>query len=109
MCQKALGVSRGLLEYLRFAGLFLARSAGLEPATFSVRSHSPSQTGRYSGGQGETKQRFYRKLALLKGQGETPSCSQIAVNVLGIRASVLSETRAAVKSALPSRETKPLR
>ena len=55
----------------RFAGLLRARSAGLEPATFSVRSHSPSQTGRYSGGQGETKPRFYRKLTLLKGQGGT--------------------------------------
>ena len=71
MCQKALGVSRGLLGYLCFAGLLGARSAGLEPATFSVRSHSPSQTGRYSGGQGETKQRFYRVLALLEGQGGT--------------------------------------
>jgi hypothetical protein len=55
----------------RFAGLSLARSAGLEPATFSVRSHSPSRTGRDSGGQGETKQRFYQVLALLEGQGGT--------------------------------------
>src|SRR5215207_8652653 len=101
MCQKALAVSRGLLGYLHFAGLSLARSAGLEPATFSVRSHSPSGTGRDTGGQGETKQRFYQVLALLEGQGETPDCGQIAVNVLGIRASVLSETRAAVKSAPP--------
>src|SRR5215211_2391990 len=36
-----------------------------------IRSHSPSQTGRDREGQGETKQRFYRKLILLKGQGGT--------------------------------------
>ena len=34
--------------------------AGLEPATFSVRSHSPPQTRKDNGGQGETRQRFYR-------------------------------------------------
>ena len=61
---------------MRFAGLLEARSAGLEPATFSVRSHSPSGTGRDSGGQGETNQRFYQVLALLEGQGETPDCGQ---------------------------------
>ena len=55
----------------RFAGLLGARSAGLEPATFSVRSHSPSRTGRDSGGQGETKQRFYHVLALLEGHRGT--------------------------------------
>jgi hypothetical protein len=55
----------------QFAGLSVARWAGLEPATFSVRSHSPSQTGRDSGGQGETKPRFCQVLALLKGQGGT--------------------------------------
>src|SRR5215216_3960845 len=66
---------------MRFAGLLEARSAGLEPATFSVRSHSPSGTGRDSGGQGETNQRFYRVLTLLEGQGETPSCGQIAVKI----------------------------
>src|SRR5215211_7140143 len=38
MCQKALGVSRGLLVFLCFAGLLGARSVGLEPATFSIRS-----------------------------------------------------------------------
>ena len=86
-----------------------ARSAGLEPATFSVHSYSPLGTRVDTEGQGETKQRFYQLVALLEGQGETPSCGQIAVNVLGIRASVLSETRSAVKSAPPSRETKPLR
>src|SRR5215217_2225190 len=48
-----------------------ARSAGLEPATFSVRSHSPSQTGRDTGGQGETKQHFYQVLALLEGHRGT--------------------------------------
>src|ERR671920_1062569 len=79
MCQKALAVSRGLLGYLCFAVLLGARSAGLEPATFSVRSHSPSGTGRDSGGQGETNQRCYLILALLEGQGETPGCGQIAV------------------------------
>src|SRR5215217_2216691 len=48
-----------------------ARSAGLEPAIFSVLSHSSSQTGMYSGGQRETNERFCRKLALLEGQGGT--------------------------------------
>jgi hypothetical protein len=57
----------------------VARSAGLEPATFSVCSHSPSQTGRDTGRQGETKQRFYQVVALVEVQGETPSCGQIAV------------------------------
>src|SRR5215204_2363057 len=51
--------------------LFLARSAGLEPATFSVRSHSRSETGTDTGGQGRTKPRFYQVLALLEGQGGT--------------------------------------
>jgi len=44
-----------------------------------IRSHSPSQTGRDTGGQGETKQHFYQVLALLEGQVETPGCGQIAV------------------------------
>src|SRR5215218_694002 len=47
------------------------------------RSHSPSGTGRDSGGQGETICRFYQVLALLEGQGETPNCDQIAVKNLG--------------------------
>src|SRR5918993_3515411 len=62
---------RGILVSLCFAGISVARSAGLEPATFSVRSHSPSRTGRDSGGQGETKQRFYHVLALLEGHRGT--------------------------------------
>ncbi len=74
-------MSRDLPGLLRFAGIFVARSAGLEPATFFVRSHSPSQTGRDSGGQGETNQRFHQVLALLEGQGETPDCGQIAVKI----------------------------
>src|SRR5215212_4904398 len=36
-----------------------------------IRSHSPSQTGRDSGGQGETKPRFYQRIALLEGQRGT--------------------------------------
>jgi hypothetical protein len=36
-----------------------------------IRSHSPPQTGRYSGGQGETKPHFYQVLTLLEGQGGT--------------------------------------
>src|SRR5215218_9176156 len=56
-----------------------------------IRSHSPSQTGRYSGGQGETKQRFYRVLALLEGQGETLDCGRIAVKTrVGLRAPYVS-------------------
>src|SRR5215203_2803383 len=51
--------------------LLRARSAGLEPATFSVRSHSSSQTGGDREGLGETKSRFYRQLSVLKGQGRT--------------------------------------
>ena len=53
----------------QFAGLSVARWAGLEPATFSVRSHSPSQTGRDSGGQGETNQRFYQGSIGFEGTG----------------------------------------
>ena len=49
----------------------MARSAGLEPATFSVRSHSLSETWADMEGQGETKQRFYQVLAFLEGQGGT--------------------------------------
>ena len=41
---------------------------------------------------------FIRDSGLTRGQGETPGCGQIAVNVLGFRSSVLSETRAAAKS-----------
>src|SRR5215208_8098598 len=48
-----------------------ARSAGLEPATFSVRSQTHSRTGGDREGHGETKPRFYRNRALLKGQGGT--------------------------------------
>ena len=51
----------------QFAGLSLARSAGLEPATFSVRSHSPSGPRADTEGHGETKERFYQVLALLEG------------------------------------------
>ena len=57
----------------------MARLAGLDPATFSVRSHSPSQTRADTEGQGRTKQRFYKENSPLEGQGETPSCGQIAV------------------------------
>ena len=49
----------------------MARSAGDEPATFSVRSHSPLGTRVDTEGQGETKQRFYQLVALLEGQGGT--------------------------------------
>src|SRR5215208_5825795 len=48
-----------------------ARSAGLEPATFSVRSQTHSRTGGDREGHRETKPRFYRNRALLKGQGRT--------------------------------------
>ncbi len=61
----------------QFAGLSLARSAGLEPATFSVRSHSPLGTRVDTEGQGETKQRFYQVLALLEGQGGTGRDTQL--------------------------------
>jgi len=50
----------------QFAGLSLARSAELEPATFSVRSHSPYKTPADIEGQGETKRRFYRVLDFLE-------------------------------------------
>ena len=57
-------LERGIVRMVRknplFAGISLERSAGLEAATFSVHSHSLSETGRDSGGQGETKQRFYQ-------------------------------------------------
>ena len=53
----------------RFAGLSLARSVGLEPATFSVRSHSPSQTGRDRERHRETKPCFYRQFSTSKGTG----------------------------------------
>jgi hypothetical protein len=36
-----------------------------------IRSHSPSRTGRDSGGQGETKQRCYQVLARLEGHRGT--------------------------------------
>src|SRR5215218_6503012 len=42
-----------------------------------IRSHSPSGTGRDSGGQGETICRFYRVLALLEGQGGTGRDTQL--------------------------------
>src|SRR5215213_8301756 len=51
--------------------LLRARSAGLEPATFSVRSHSPSQTRADTEGHGETKQRFYRNSGSVEGHGGT--------------------------------------
>src|SRR5215204_7038515 len=50
---------------------FTWRSAGLEPATFSVRSQTHSRTGGDREGHRETKPRFYRNRALLKGQGRT--------------------------------------
>src|SRR5215212_798022 len=61
-----------LLIFPQFAGTLGARSAGLEPATFSVRSHSPSGTRADTEGQGETKQRFYQVLALLRDRGRHP-------------------------------------
>src|SRR5215218_11088594 len=62
---------RGLSGYPRFAEKIGARSAGLEPATFSVRSQTRSRTGSDREGHGETKPRFYRNRALLEGQGRT--------------------------------------
>jgi hypothetical protein len=44
------------------------RSAGLEPATFSVRSQTRSRTGGDRERHGETKPRFYRVLGAV---GET--------------------------------------
>ena len=61
----------GLRTFLRFASICAARSAGLEPATFSVRSQTHSWTGGDREGHGETKPRFYRQLNALKGQGGT--------------------------------------
>ena len=46
-----------------------ARSAGLEPATFSVRSQTHSRTGSDREGHRETKQCFYRQLSTSKGTG----------------------------------------
>ena len=70
----------GVLIFLHFAGLSGARSAGLEPATFSVRSHSPSGTRADTGGQGETKLHFYKVLALLEGQGGTGRDTRLRSN-----------------------------
>src|SRR5215217_3766385 len=52
-----------------FAGILGARSAGLEPATFSVRSQTRSKTEGDREGQGETKPCFYRQLSTSKGTG----------------------------------------
>src|SRR5215212_9723557 len=46
-----------------------ARSAGLEPATFSVRSQTHSRTGGDREGHRETKPRFYRQFSTSKGTG----------------------------------------
>ena len=78
---KGVAVSRDLPDLLRFADIFVARSAGLEPATFSVRIHSPSQTGRYSGGQGETNQRFYLGPTGLEGTGRDTERHPVAVRL----------------------------
>ena len=59
----------------------MARSAGLEPATFSVRSHSPSQTGRDSGGQGETNQRFYQSFGIPEGTQRDRERHPVAVTL----------------------------
>ena len=80
-------------ESLAFAGLLGARSAGLEFATFSVRSHSPSGTGRDSGGQGETNQRFYQSFGIPEGtqrDRETPGCGQNTRSTKGIFTSMKS-------------------
>src|SRR5829696_8960731 len=66
-------------------GFLIARSAGLEPATFSARSHSPSQTGRDSGGQGETNQRFYQQLSTSKGTGRGRERHPVAVRLRSVR------------------------
>ena len=66
-----------------------ARSAGLEPATFSVRSHSTSVTWADMEGQEETKQRFYRYCGAPEGQGATSGCGQIAVKKLETRLDLL--------------------
>src|SRR5215212_7559278 len=58
-----------LLIFPQFAGISVARSAGLEPATFSVRSQARSRTGGDREGQGETKPRFYQQLSILRGTG----------------------------------------
>src|SRR5829696_3099027 len=50
---------------------FTWRSAGLEPATFSVRSQTRSKTEGDREGHRETKPCFYQKSRSLKGQGGT--------------------------------------
>src|SRR5215217_2357738 len=52
-------------------GFSAARSAGLEPATFSVRSQTRSRTRGDREGHGETKPCFYRESGSLKGHGGT--------------------------------------
>ena len=71
----------GLLELLRFAEYIGARSAGLEPATFSARSNPPSQTEADVEGQGETKQRFYQKSRSLRRTGRDRERHPIAVKI----------------------------
>src|SRR5829696_8472692 len=71
----------------RYAGTLGKRLAGLEPATFSVRSHSPSQTGADIEGQGETKQRFCQKSRFLRGTGRDRERHPIAV---GLRSNMSS-------------------
>jgi hypothetical protein len=65
------GYSTRTICFCAFAGLSLVRSAGLEPATFSVRSQTHSRTGGDRERHGETKPRFYQNWALLEGQGRT--------------------------------------
>jgi len=66
---RALSLTSSFL--LRFAGVFCGALGRTRTCDLLIRSHSLSETGRDSGGQGETKQRFYQVLALLEGHRGT--------------------------------------
>ena len=67
----------------------MARSAGLEPATFSVRSHSRSETRADTEGRGRTIPRFYQGFDFLEGTQRDKEGHPVAVRLRSERELVL--------------------
>src|SRR5829696_6519716 len=84
----------GLRTFLRFASICAARSAGLEPATFSVRSQTHSWTGGDREGHGETKPRFYKESSSLRGTQRDRERHPVAVRLRSKRGAPQTGLRA---------------
>jgi hypothetical protein len=68
---QVLAATLGLFPFFALCRAFRSEPPRTRTCDLLIRSHSPSETRADTEGQGETKQRFYRKLTLLKGHRGT--------------------------------------